>query len=113
VDADALARQLRALDVRITLARAGDTSQGDLALLSLSRDRLRRQVAARLATDPRTEDLARAVAEAVIGAMDADEAGAAIAQHGAALVSVAGQVGDVTVGDVAGGHIIKVYVNTT
>ena len=111
-DYDALARQLRALAVRITLATAGDASAGDLAILKISRERLRRQVAARLVSDPRTEALARTVAEAVIGAISHEEAAAIIqTEHAATLVHIAGQVGDVTIGDVAGGNIINVYVN--
>jgi len=102
------------------LARAGDTSAGDPAILELQvrqaeraawRAKLGRQVAARLADAPDAEPLARQVAQAVIGSLDRPEPVEVPATTAQLLIGQGAQVGDVSTGDIAGRDIIKVTVH--
>lgn len=119
-DPEALARQLRAMDLRWRLARAGDPTAGDAAILELRlrqarrpawRQKLSRQVAAKLATAPDAEPLAQEVAKAVLGAIDRPEPVEVPAAAAQVLIGEGAQTGDITTGDIAGRDLIKVTVH--
>lgn len=116
-DGEALARQLRAMNLAWELAKAGDQSAGDPAILELQirelrarawRKKLARQVAARIAVDPAAEPLAQQVAQAIIGVIEKPEPVEVSASSAQVLIGGDGaQLGDVHTGDIAGGNIIK------
>jgi hypothetical protein len=111
-DPAALARQLRAMHLAWRLAEGGERGVLELEIRRLAgprwREKLGRQVAAKIATDPAAEPLAQQVAQALLGAVARPDPVAVSASSAQVLIGGEGaQLGDVQTGDIAGGSIVK------
>lgn len=125
-DPEALGRQLRTLGLgwRLALARAGDPTAGDAAILELElrrrrgpawRGRLAREVAERLAEAPEAAPLAQQIADVALGRVGAAAAQITVEELSQLTAQVAvgagAQIGELVTGDIAGRDIIKVTIH--
>lgn len=106
-----LAAQLAALNVHLALER--DPTRRLVLRVALADVEL--SMAARIARTPHSEPLPRLLAQLARADITAATAGSAIARDPAlagqvAAVTLSGQFGDVSFGQVAGGNIVNVYI---
>lgn len=106
-----LAPQLAALRVKLSLER--DRTRRLILSVQIAETEL--LMAHLFANHPQSEPLPQLIARLVTGQVDADTAGQAIARDPSlaaqvAQVTIPGQTGDVTLGNVAGRDVIHIHI---